>query len=235
MRVASLLQLIALCSLATAHPVEQVRSDVSKRAFSTEVLERRESLQNLACVAAPENSRVNYVSNPALRQDVTEGQVGVALTLQVTVVDVTTCKPMSNVMVEVWSSNALGNYGSSFLRGGFTTSSSGVAEFQTIFPGHTSDGANHINLMIHSSSSMSGTVSHVGQVFFTDQWTNIVSMYSNYAGNTHQRILNAQDPNYKTATNTGYNPLVDISSIHDDWPEGVIGKITVGIDPSRKV
>jgi len=232
MRVASLLQLIALCSLATAYPTEQKRACSAEIAASN--LEKRSSLQNLACVAAPENPRVNYVSNPALRQDVTDGQAGVALTLQVTVMDVTTCKPMPNVMVEVWSLNALGNYGS-FLRGGFATSSNGVAQFQTIFPGYASDGANHINLMIHTSSSLSGSVAHVGQVFFTDQWTNIIGMYQNYASNTHSRMLNSQDPNYKTATSSGYNPIVDIESIHDDWPEGVIGTITVGVDPSRKV
>lgn len=138
--------------------------------------------------------------------------------------------------------NALGNYGS-FLRGGFATSSNGVAQFQTIFPGFASDGANHINLMIHTSSSISGSVAHVGQVFFTDQWTNIIGMYQNYASNTHSRMLNSQDPNYKTATSSGYNPIVEfvspfnlrlymsdphfsIESIHDDWPEGVIGTIS---------
>ncbi|KAF5380617.1 hypothetical protein D9615_004770 [Tricholomella constricta] len=159
---------------------------------------------------------------------------GVALTLDIGVLDVTTCKPIPNVMVEIWSSNALGTYGSTFLRGAFTSASSGIAEFQTIFPGHTSYGANHINLMIHTSSSMSGTISHVGQVFFTDRWTDVVSQYSNYAQNTNARVLNAQDPNFKIANSAGYSAIVDIMSINDDWPLGVTGYITVGVDPSRK-
>jgi len=235
--------------LAAAYPTEK-NIEVAARSCSAEVaafnLARRErrghskrtfysGLQNLSCVAAPETPRVNYVSNPSLRQDVTEGQAGVALTLDIGVMDVTTCQPLPNVMVEVWSPNALGNYGSTFLRGAFASSSNGIAEFQTIFPGHTSDGANHINLMVHTSSSLAGSVSHVGQVFFTDPWTNIIGMYQNYAQNTHARVLNAQDPNYKTANSAGYNAIVDIESIHDDWPEGVIGYITVGVDPSRKV
>ncbi|KAF5380927.1 hypothetical protein D9615_004180, partial [Tricholomella constricta] len=55
-----------------------------------------------------------------LRQNVTEGQIGVSLTLDIGVLDVTTCKPLPNVMVEVWSTNALGKYGSTFLRGATT-------------------------------------------------------------------------------------------------------------------
>ncbi|KAF8899107.1 Intradiol ring-cleavage dioxygenase [Infundibulicybe gibba] len=138
-------------------------------------------------------------------------------------------------MVEVWSPNAQGSYGSTFLRGAYTSASGGVAEFQTIFPGHTSDSANHINLMIHTSSTMTGAVSHVGQVFFTDRWTDVVGMYGVYAQNTNARMLNSQDPNYATAGRGGYNAIVDIESIHDDWPEGVVGYITVGVNPSRRV
>ncbi|KAG6845373.1 hypothetical protein H0H87_010482 [Tephrocybe sp. NHM501043] len=112
-------------------------------------------------------------------------------------------------MVEVWSPNALGTYGTTFLRGAFTSASNGIAEFQTIFPGHTPSGANHINLMVHTSSSASGTVSHVGQVFFTDRWTDVIGQYTNYAENTNTRILNAQDKNYALANSAGYNAIVE--------------------------
>jgi len=248
MHIFLFITLTALCSTASAYPSKSV-SAISARDCNAEVaafnLARRESrvrtkrsylpaLQNLTCVAAPETPRVNYASNPPLRQDVTEGQVGVALTLDVGVLDVTTCKPLPNVMVEIWSPNAVGNYGSTFLRGAFASSGSGIAEFQTIFPGHTSSGANHINLMVHTSSSMSGAVSHVGQVFFTDRWTDVVGQYMNYAQNTNARVLNSQDPNFNLANSAGYSAIVDIESINDDWPEGVIGYITVGVDPSRK-
>ncbi|KAG6873853.1 hypothetical protein C0995_010465 [Termitomyces sp. Mi166 len=108
-----------------------------------------------------------------------------------------------------FEANALGVYGSTFLRGAYTSSSTGTAEFQTIFPGYTSDSANHINLMIHTSSSMSGSVAHVGQVFFTDRWTDVVSQYGNYVQNTNERMLNAQDPNFALANSAGYNAIVD--------------------------
>ncbi|KAF9442839.1 aromatic compound dioxygenase [Macrolepiota fuliginosa MF-IS2] len=161
-----------------------------------------------------------------LRQNVTEGQTGLPFTLDIGVIDVTSCQPMQNVMVEVWSPNALGNYGDSFLRGASTTATNGVAEFQTIFPGFTSDSANHISLMVHTGSALSGTIAHGGQVFFTDRWTDVVGMTAPYNGNTNARVLNAQDQNYALANSGGYNAIVDIESIHDDWPEGVIGFIS---------
>lgn len=150
------------------------------------------------------------------------------MTLDIGIVDITTCQPMPNVMVKVWSckyavgritkfsnlsstssANALGEYGSTFLRGAFTSAANGVAEFQTLFPGYNSDGANHINLMIHTSNALPGTISHVGQVFFTDRWTDVIAMTSPYNQNTHHRVLNAQDSNYATANSGGYNAIVE--------------------------
>jgi len=205
----------------------------AKRGHSVRTFEP--GLLNLTCVAAPETALDNHVANPPVRQDVTDGQVGVSMILDIGVLDVTTCQPLPNVMVEVWSTNALGEYGSTFLRGAFMSTSSGIAEFDTIFPGHSATSANNINLMIHTSSSLSASVSHVGQVFFTDQWTNIIGEYDNYAQNTNPRILNDQDPNFALANSDGYSAIIDIESINDDWPEGVIGYITVGVDPTREV
>lgn len=56
---------------------------------------------------------------------------------------------------------------------------------------------------------MTGGVSHVGQVFFTDRWTDVVSMTSPYNANTNARVLNAQDSNYATANSGGYNAVVE--------------------------
>ncbi len=95
------------------------------------------------------------------------------------------------------------------MRGAFTSASTGIAEFQTIFPGHTSDGANHINLMVHTSSSTSGPVSHVGQVFFTDRWTDVVSMTSPYNQNANTRVMNAEDPTFIVASGGGYYAIVE--------------------------
>ncbi|KAG6849980.1 hypothetical protein H0H93_002982 [Arthromyces matolae] len=107
------------------------------------------------------------------------------------------------------TANALGTYGSTFLRGAYPSSSTGIAEFQTIFPGYTTGSANHINIMVHTSSSTSGSVIHVGQVFFTDRWTDVVSQYMNYAQNKNTRTVNAEDGNYAIANSAGYSAIVE--------------------------
>jgi len=234
MRVFSLVPILVLLGFAAALPTEQARELNVKE---LNLARRGSASEQSTCIVAPDTTREDYVANPLIRQDVRDGQTGVPLLLQITVIDVTTCKPLPNVLVEVWSPNALGSYGQTFLRGAFTSSSSGVAEFQTIFPGHTSDGANHINLMVHTTSSTSGTVAHNGQVFFTDRWTDIIGATATYSGNTNTRMLNSQDPNYQTANSGGFNAVVDIESIGDDWAdaEGVIGYITIGVNPANRV
>ncbi|MFI8188567.1 intradiol ring-cleavage dioxygenase [Streptomyces sp. NPDC085946] len=45
-----------------------------------------------------------------IRQDITEDQEGIPLTLRLTVVDAETCKPLRNAAVDIWHCNALGVY-----------------------------------------------------------------------------------------------------------------------------
>ncbi|KAG6919033.1 hypothetical protein DXG01_009743 [Tephrocybe rancida] len=105
--------------------------------------------------------------------------------------------------------NAEGNYDNKFLRGAFPAGSNGIAEFQTIFPGYTSEGANHINVMVHTSSSASSGVSHTGQVFFTDKWTTIIGMQPPYNTNANLRVTNLDDPVYAAANKAGFYPVVE--------------------------
>ncbi|KAK1217746.1 hypothetical protein PQX77_019588 [Marasmius sp. AFHP31] len=228
--------------LASAIPTQLVARDCSAEvaAFNLARREKRglalgkrtiyQGLQNTTCVLAPEVAKVNYVANAPVRTDIREGQAGLALTMDIGVMDITTCKPMANTMVELWGPNAVGNYGTTFLRGSQPTTSTGIAEFQTVFPGF-SDGANHLNVAVHSGSSLSTSTVHSGQVFFTDRWTDLISTTAAYQGNTHSRVMNAQDSKFASANARGYSAIVDIESIHDDWPEGVVGYITVGVNP----
>ncbi|KAJ7469849.1 aromatic compound dioxygenase [Mycena galericulata] len=201
---------------------------IAKRTFYTSML-------NLTCVLSPETPMEDYIANPPVRTDITESQTGVAFTVDIGVMNTATCEPLPNVMVELWGPNAVGEYGTTFLRGAIETSSNGIAEFQTIFPGHTTGAANHLNILVHPNSSESSGAAHVGQLFFTDQWTNIIGMYMNYAQNTNSRMLNAADPSFVAANKNGFNSIIDIEEINDDWPEGIIGYITVGVNPTKVV
>ncbi|KAJ7474248.1 Intradiol ring-cleavage dioxygenase [Mycena latifolia] len=234
MHFTSFVSFAVLCGIVSAVPTALAPRDCSA-AVARYNLERREtrglskrtfypSILNLTCVLSPETILEDYVANPPARAAITESQPGVAFTVDIGVIDTTTCQPLPNVMVELWGPNAVGEYGTTFLRGATKTASNGIAEFQTIFPGFTSDAANHLNLLVHPTASESSGVAHVGQLFFSDSWTG--NAYTNYNQNTNSRMRNAADPSFVAANKNGFSSVVDIESINDDWPEGIIGYIS---------
>ncbi|KAJ7657963.1 hypothetical protein B0H17DRAFT_1145758 [Mycena rosella] len=191
------------------------------------------STTQTTCVLSPETPSEDYIANPPMRVDVTEDQPGVAFTVDVGVMNVETCHPLPALrwkfgrvrsLIDLSSpathgnnikyiANAQGNYGSTFLRGATETASNGIAEFQTIFPGYTSDSANHLNILVHTSSSESSGVAHFGRLYFTDPWTDIIGMYTDYNQNTHTRVKNANDPTFAAANKGGFNSVIEHSAI----------------------
>jgi protocatechuate 3,4-dioxygenase beta subunit len=73
-----------------------------------------EVLQNDTCVLTPEVTEGPYVwpRSQTLRQDMTESQSGVPLWLDVGVLDMATCEPLENALVDFWHCNATGSYSS---------------------------------------------------------------------------------------------------------------------------
>ncbi|KAF3799847.1 hypothetical protein GCG54_00010039 [Colletotrichum gloeosporioides] len=73
-----------------------------------------EDLQNNTCVLAPDVTAGPYYwpRSETLRQDMTEDQIGVPLTLDVGVIDMATCEPLPNALVAFWHCNATGSYSS---------------------------------------------------------------------------------------------------------------------------
>lgn len=73
-----------------------------------------EYLQNNTCVLAPDVTAGPYYwpRSETLRQDMTEDQIGVPLTLDVGVIDMATCEPLPNALVAFWHCNATGSYSS---------------------------------------------------------------------------------------------------------------------------
>ncbi|CZR68616.1 probable protocatechuate 3,4-dioxygenase beta subunit [Phialocephala subalpina] len=71
-------------------------------------------LQNDTCVLAPTVTEGPYVwpRSQTLRQDMTEGQPGIPMTLDVGVLDMATCEPLENVLMDFWHCNATGSYSS---------------------------------------------------------------------------------------------------------------------------
>lgn len=71
-------------------------------------------IQNDTCVLQPEVTWGPYVypNSQTLRQGMSEGEAGVPLTLDVGVLDMATCEPLENVLVDFWHCNATGSYSS---------------------------------------------------------------------------------------------------------------------------
>src|SRR5947199_7043043 len=65
----------------------------------------------VSCVLTPEMTEgPYYLPNERVRRNITEGRPGTPLTLALTVVDASTCKPIKGAAVDVWHADALGVY-----------------------------------------------------------------------------------------------------------------------------
>lgn len=69
-------------------------------------------IQNNTCVLAPEVTEGPYyhIDGHPLRRNIAEYQDGLLLLLDIGVIDVETCEPVPNVLVDIWQANATGSY-----------------------------------------------------------------------------------------------------------------------------
>jgi len=69
-------------------------------------------IQNNTCVLAPEVTEGPYYHDEdhPLRQNIAQLQDGLLLLLDIGVIDVETCKPLPNVLVDIWHANSTGYY-----------------------------------------------------------------------------------------------------------------------------
>ena len=144
-----------------------------------------------------------YLSSTPTRSDVTDGQVGKALTLTFTVVDLV-CKPIKNARVDIWYANAQGVYSGvanqgddlgagvnsgNFLRGTQFTNSKGVVTFKGIYPGWYPARTIHI----HEKIWVGGKQVLTTQTYFTDKQNAAAMATAPYNKRGAQRVTNATD------------------------------------------
>ena len=110
---------------------------------------------NSSCILQPEVTQGPYfVDGETIRSNVTEGQAGVPLYLDIQFIDTSLCEPVPAVFIDLWHCNSTGvysgvsasgngnsqndtsNLNAKFLRGIQQTDINGVVQFETIFPGH---------------------------------------------------------------------------------------------------
>lgn len=73
-----------------------------------------QKIQNDTCVLSPEVTEGPYYwpRSQTLRQDMSEDQPGIPLWLDIGVMDMATCEPLPDVLVDLWHCNATGSYSS---------------------------------------------------------------------------------------------------------------------------
>jgi protocatechuate 3,4-dioxygenase beta subunit len=157
----------------------------------------------VACVLAPEMTEgPYYIPGERVRSDITEGKAGAPLTLRLTIVDASTCKPVPRAVVDIWHADAGGLYsgeamlqteGQTFLRGIQRTNARGVATFETIYPGWYTGRAVHIHVKVH----LGGNVVHTGQLFFPEALTQAVYKKAPYNRRPGPDVPNAADAIYR--------------------------------------
>lgn len=173
--------------------------------------------------------------------------------LDTQVLDMATCDPVANAMIEIWHCNSTGvysgivasgngdssdaaNINATFLRGLQPTDSLGVAQFTTLFPGHYTSRAPHIHVLAHFNGTTyangtygGGYVSHVGQIFFDQDLITAVELNFPYSTNTQDLTTNADDSILAEEAATS-DPVVEYSLLGEDVTDGIFAWIAFGID-----
>lgn len=216
------------------------------------------------CVLTPElTAGPFYLEGDLVRKDITEGRAGVPLNLKITVLNPNTCSALENVAVDIWHCDALGYYSGvnatgpragdpipedidtiredNFLRGIQLTDDSGVAEFDTIYPGWYPGRAIHIHLRVHvdgtvddgTDSYEGGQTVHTGQLFFDEAFNDLVFAEEPYAARATTRLAN-DDDNFLGDHDEEPGFMLNLAEREPGNPaEGILGTITIGVDPDR--
>ncbi|KAK1942718.1 hypothetical protein P3T76_006217 [Phytophthora citrophthora] len=199
-----------------------------------------------------------YIKGEYIRTDMREKQTGVPMYIDVQVIDVNTCKPVTNMYVDLWHTNATGVYSgvvastngnsndasnlqNTFLRGVTPTDSEGVAQMTSIFPGHYAGRTTHMHFVgnyggtvLANKTYSGGSVAHVGQFFFEQDLITSVEKVSPYSTNTQAVTLNSADNIYKSASTNGFDPVFNYALLGSTVDQGVFVWISIAVDMTAK-
>lgn len=213
-----------------------------------------------ACVLTPELTEGPYfLDGDLIRQDITDGRPGAPLKLQILVNNATTCQPLTNAAVDIWHCDARGYYSgvssnnpgpdadaaeaaeaadARFLRGIQLTNGTGLAEFQTIYPGWYMGRTLHIHMKVSEDGEAGktydgGTTSHTGQLFFDDAISDQVLLLGPYAGRPDEQRTTNDEDNVLGDHEDEPGFLLSLTPLSDDWlTDGFLATITVSVDPT---
>ncbi|KAF2719005.1 extracellular dioxygenase [Polychaeton citri CBS 116435] len=217
---------------------------------------------NSTCILQPEVTQgPYYVDGELIRSNIVEDQEGVPVYLEVQLIDTSSCEPVPAVFMDMWHCNSTGVYSgvsasgngndedttnidNTFLRGIQQTDINGVAQFETVFPGHYTGRASHIHILAHAANETTvrtnGTLLggnftthavHVGQLFFDQDLISQVEGTAPYNTNTQDTTLNSDDDILASEADD-MDPFVQYILLGDSVSDGLLAWISIGIDPS---
>ncbi|KAI4599140.1 hypothetical protein KJ359_002098 [Pestalotiopsis sp. 9143b] len=209
---------------------------------------------NSSCVLTPEGeSGPYYVAGEYVRSDLTEDEAGIPVHYDFQFLDYTTCEPIEGAYYEIFNANSTGVYsgtsnggngqsqiGLTWLRGVQPTDADGVAQFDTVFPGHYAGRATHVHTILHlgveprdNGTFYDLTAQHVGQVFWDQSVRDKVELLSPYSTNTNPVTSNADDRVFAVEVGNDNDPVFNYVQLGDALEDGFLAWLTIGVDLSR--
>lgn len=213
-----------------------------------------------SCILQPEGTEgPYYVTGELIRRNITDGEKGVPLALDIQIVDTSTCEPVPAIYVDIWHCNATGvysgvvadgngissdsgNLNNTAFRGLQKTDDDGIVQFDTIFPGHYLGRTNHIHILTHNENAvtvndngtLSGNVaSHVGQIFFDQSLQAAVEANEPYTLNTQALTTNSRDVLFASEANISHS-IMEHVLLGEHVTDGILAWIRIGIDPTER-
>jgi protocatechuate 3,4-dioxygenase beta subunit len=176
------------------------------------------------------------LTNPLNRADVTGGQTGVPLTLNLLVVNTSdSCNVVANARVDIWHCNKDGYYsgysgqqgqlgsknytGETWLRGYQTTDDKGAVTFNTVYPGWYSGRATHIHFEVFVNNVLKKTAQFAFPEAISDAVHNNYGVGPNTTRNAQDGILG----------NSATDLANETPSLTGSIAAGYIGTYTFGI------
>lgn len=137
-------------------------------------------LNTSLCVLTPESTEGPFYFDPKLkRENIAEGRPGVPLKLLLQIVNAGNCAPIPEARVDIWHTDALGQYSGygrqsdsgnvstrsqTFMRGTQFADLTGLVRFTTVYPGWYPGRTPHIHFKVFLSEKSALT----GQIYFPD-------------------------------------------------------------------
>ncbi|KAI0452300.1 Intradiol ring-cleavage dioxygenase [Xylaria acuta] len=222
----SVVAIAGLFSTVSAHPENISRHEIQRLGdISKRCQPFAASLNWKRMAKRPIVTEGPYVwpRSQTLRQDMSEGQ---PLWMDIGIIDVNTCEPLPNILLNFWHCNATGSCSSvADLRTDGTTFLRGILPFPNFYVCLTI----HIQVQaykdwnFHNNGTLSsGNIVSIGQLYFGESLSEQLMALEPYASRT--RINRAEG---------GYDPTFSVVAADgEDYANGVIGFITIGVDPT---